>query len=154
MLLAQSYWRKEDLAAYRETLVRLCALHLKLRGAEAAWQDYEDFVRAGGKQMPAATWLELCRVAENQGSYERALDEYKALLAAYPGERQSVPAQVGAARICLKRLNRPQEALRFYEAAHASPIPHLDWDQAIQAGIREAKTALAPPKSSSATAGA
>ena len=47
-------------------------------------------------------------------------------------------------RIYLKRLNRPADALRFYEAAHASPIPHLDWQATIDKGIAEAKKALLP----------
>jgi hypothetical protein len=42
----------------------------------------------------------------------------------------------------MKKLNRPQEALSIYEAAAKSPVPHLDWDQIIQAGIKEAKAAL------------
>jgi hypothetical protein len=42
----------------------------------------------------------------------------------------------------MKRLNRPQEALALYQAAEASPVPHLDWEQHIQAGIKEAKLAL------------
>jgi hypothetical protein len=50
-------------------------------------------------------------------------------------------AQISAARICLKQLNRPKDALRLFEAASASPIPHLDWEQTIAAGIREAKAA-------------
>ena len=51
-------------------------------------------------------------------------------------------AQLGAARICLKKLNRPQEALNFFRAADASPVPHLDMEQSIQLGIKEATTAL------------
>jgi len=51
-------------------------------------------------------------------------------------------AQLSAARLCLKKLHRPQDALAIYQAAAKSPIPHLDWDQIIQAGIKEAKAAL------------
>jgi hypothetical protein len=45
----------------------------------------------------------------------------------------------------MTRLNRPQDALRLYEEAAASPVPHLDWEQNIQSGIREAKALLAAP---------
>ena len=55
-----------------------------------------------------------------------------------------VAAQMAAGRICLKQLNRPQEALAFYEAAAASPIPHLDWEQTIAAAIRDARKTLEP----------
>jgi len=45
----------------------------------------------------------------------------------------------------LKKLNRQDEAVRLYRQADASPIPHLDWDAAIQAGLKEA---LASPSAS------
>jgi tetratricopeptide (TPR) repeat protein len=108
-----------------------------------AWQDYEDFLNTGGGKMPAVTWLELCRVAENMQNFDRALSEYQKLAAAYPSEKQSLLAQIGAAKICLK-LNRAQEAVNFYEAAKNSAIPHLDWEQTIEAGLRAAKAALTP----------
>jgi len=92
--------------------------------------------------MPAGTWLDLCKGAEEKQEFERALYEYQQLAAAYPAERQALTAQLSAARLCLKRLNRPQDALALYQAAATSPIPHLDWDQHIQSGIKEAKNAL------------
>ncbi|MGZ5096330.1 MAG: hypothetical protein ACXWCH_34910, partial [Burkholderiales bacterium] len=96
----------------------------------------------GGSKMPATTWLELCKGAEEMQEFERALVEYQELTKAYPTERQSLTAQLSAARLCLKKLNRPKDALAIYQAAAASPVPHLDWETLIQAGIKEAKTAL------------
>lgn len=142
-LLQQTYWRKSDLPAYGETSAKLCAMHLKAREPALAWQDYEDFMNVGGGKMAAATWLDLCRAAENMQNLDRALSEYQKLAAAYPLEKQSLLAQIGAAKICLKQ-SRPQEALNFYEAAKNSAIPHLDWEQTIEAGIRTAKAMLAP----------
>lgn len=142
-LLQQAHWRKSDLPAYNEATVRLCAMHLKAREPDLAWQDYEDFLNTGGSKMPAATWLELCRIAENKQNLDRALSEYQKLVAAYPSEKPSLMAQIGAAKICLKQ-NRAQEALNFYEAAKNSTIPHLDWEQTIEAGLRTAKAALSP----------
>ncbi len=92
--------------------------------------------------MPAATWLELCKGAEEMQEFDRALDEYQALAQSYPGDRQALTAQLSAARLCLKKLNRPQDALALYQTAAASPIPHLDWEQHIQSGIKEAKAAM------------
>jgi membrane associated rhomboid family serine protease len=143
-LLQQTYWRKQDLAAFQEATSSLCALHLKAREPEQAWQLYEEFLNTGGGKMPAATWLELCRSAENQKLFERAVDEYKKLAAAYPSDKQCLVAQIAAGRICLKQLGRPQDALRFFEAASASPVPHLDWEQTIASGIRDAKAAGSP----------
>jgi hypothetical protein len=80
------------------------------------------------------------------------LSEYQQLAATFPSERQALTAQLGAARICMKRLNRPQDALALYQAAAASPVPHLDWEQHIQAGIKEAKLALSGGKTMSASA--
>jgi len=64
---------------------------------EAAWQNYEEFLNMGGEQMPPAIWLQLCRVREEQNDFERALDEYEKLAAAYPAERHGLMAQLGAA---------------------------------------------------------
>ncbi len=142
-LLQQIYWRVQNLPQYHEVTAKLCALHLKAREYDAAWQNYEDFLSSGGQKMPATTWLDLCRCAEEQQAYERALSEYEKLIATYPKERQSLMAQIGAGKVCMQRLNRPQDALKFFGAAKASPIPHLDWEMNIEAGIRDAKKAIA-----------
>ena len=96
--------------------------------------------------MPASTWLELCRSAEGQQNFERAVEEYDRLARAYPTERQSLLALMAAGRLSLKKFNRPAEALRFYQAAADSPVPHLDWAANIQAGIQEAQKTLAAPE--------
>jgi len=141
-LLRIVHWRNNDIPACREATAKVCELNLRAGMYEAAWQDYEEFRNLGGGNMPPAAWLEICRVAEERKDYQRALTEYQELFAAHPFERQGLMAQVAAARISLKRLNRPDEALRLYRAASASAIPHLDLEQDIEAGIREAKGAL------------
>jgi len=35
--------------------------------------------------------------------------------------------------------------LRFYKAANASRVPHLDWDSNIKAGITDAERAIGAP---------
>ena len=112
-LLRAIHWRASDIPAYREATCRLCDLHVRAREYETAWQDYEDFLNAGGERISPDVWLDLCRVPEQQQDFERAVSEYEKIAAAYPRERQSLIAQLGAARICLKRLNRSQQALRF-----------------------------------------
>ncbi len=144
-LLQQLYRRKNDLPAHRDVTIKLCQLHLKAQDGEAAWQNYQEFTSTGGERMPLPAWLELCRIAEAQQSYERAVIEYEHLAEAYPAERQAVLALLSAGRISLKKLNRPPDALRFYKAAAASPVPHLDWESNIQAGIQEAEKLLAIP---------
>lgn len=109
---------------------------------KAAWLDYEEFLNLGGDNMPPTIWLELCRVPEEVSDFKRALSEYEKLSAAYPATRQGLLAQVGAARILLTRLDRPDEALRAYEQALSSTVPHLDSEREIESGIRKAKTAL------------
>jgi hypothetical protein len=151
-LLRQIYYRQNNTTAYLEASVKTCGLRLKAHEVEAAFQDYAEFVDAGGGKMPAATWLELCKGAEEKLEFERAFNEYQSLAQSYPTERQALTAQLSAARLCLKKLNRPQDALTLYQAAAASPIPHLDWDGIIQAGIKEAKTAVSG--GAAATAGA
>ena len=151
-LLRAVYWRASNISAYREATGKLCDLHVRSREYETAWQDYEDFLNAGGESIPPDVWLDLCRVPEQQQDFERAVSEYDKLAAAYPSERQSVLAQLCAARICLNRLNRPVDALRFYEAAKTSAVPHLDLELDIQSGIRAAKDVLAQVKALSAGA--
>ena len=151
-LLRAGHWQRSDIQAYREATVTLCGLHLQAREHEAAWKDYEEFLQLGGDKMPPAIWLDLCRLPEEQQDFERAVSEYEKLAAAYPSERQSLLARLGAARICLKRLNRPQDALRFCEAVSASAVPHLDLEQDIESGIREAKNALSQVKAISSGA--
>jgi membrane associated rhomboid family serine protease len=141
-LLRAVHWRRSDVPAYREVTIKLCGLHLQAREYEAAWKDYEEFLNLGGEKMPPAIWLDLCRLPEELQDFERAVSEYGKLAAAYPSERQSLVAQLGAARICLKRLNRPQDAMRLYERASASAVPHLDLEQDIELGIREARIAI------------
>lgn len=142
-LLGQLYWRKKDLPASRETYAKLCQLHLKANDTEAVWQDYQEFRNVGGEHLPAAIWLELGRLAEAQGRFEIAVSEYENLAKAYPNEKQAILALHSGGRLALKNLNRPGEALRFYQAAAASPAPHTEWLPNIQKGILEAEKALA-----------
>ena len=152
-LLRQVYWRRQELPAYHEATAKTCELHLQAKNPEAASQDYEDFRNSGGEKLPAAPWLGICRFLEEQGNYDRALSELASLIKAYPAERHGLMAQMAAARICLKRLNRAEDALKFYHAAAQSKVPHLDLEPAIEAGIKEA-AAAAKGASKSAAAGA
>lgn len=141
-LLRQIFTRQNDTRNYLDATVKTCALHLRANEVEAAFQDYAEFLNSGGSKMPPATWLELCKGAEEMQDFERAFAEYQQVAQTYPAERQGLTAQLSAARLCLKRLKRPQDALALYQAAAASPVPHLDWEQHIQAGIKDAKAAL------------
>ena len=140
-LLRQLYWRKNNVAAYLESTIKLCQLHLKAHEQDHALQDYQEYTNAGGDRMPVATWLELCRIFEGQQNYDRAITEYARLAETYATERQSVLALLSAGRLSLKQLNRPTDALRFYQTAAKSPVPHLDWESNIQAGIQAAEKA-------------
>jgi len=152
-MLREIHRRRGDDPGYLDTAAKLCAAHLKEKNFEAAWHEYQDYQQAGGGKLPAAVWLSLCRGLEEQQNFEGALAEYEKLIAAYPTERQSLMAQLQAAGLCLRRLNRPQDALKFYEAAATSPIPHLDLDATIQLGIKSANNALMGPRASSASLG-
>jgi membrane associated rhomboid family serine protease len=150
-ILRQVHWRRNEIPAYREATAKTCELQLRANNPEGAWQDYEDFKNTGGETLPAAPWLELCRLLEERENYERALRELEGLIKTYPKERPALMAQLAAARICLKRLNRPEDALKFYKAAAESPVPHLDLETAIQAGQREAAAARGQSTASSAS---
>jgi membrane associated rhomboid family serine protease len=144
-VLRQLYWRKKDIPAHLEATAKLCQLHLKAQDAESAWQDFLEYTNAGGDRLPAATWLELCRMAEGRQNYERAVTEYVRLAKAYPTDRQALLSLLSAGRLALKQLNRPGDALLYYKAARASKVPHADWETNIQAGILAAEKAASAP---------
>jgi membrane associated rhomboid family serine protease len=141
-MLRAIHWQRNEIPACREVAGKLCVLNVDASMYEAAWLDYEEFLNLGGDKMPPTVWLELCHVPEERNDYKRALSEYEKLAATHPAERQGLMAQVGAARILLTRFDRPDEALRLYEAALASNVPHLDLEREIESGIQEAKAAL------------
>ena len=151
-MLQQIYWRKNDMPAYRAALEQLIALHLKAKETDEALQTVHDYRSAGGEKLAAANWLDLCRQLEDQQKLELAVEEYAQLAAAYPTEKQGLLAQMGAGRLCLKRLNRAGDALRYYQAAETSSVPHLDWEANIKRGIAEAQKILQEPVAAAAPA--
>ena len=142
-MLSSVYFRNGDTQSYLQAMEYVCQLHLKCHNAEAAWQDYEDYVKCGGTKMPAASWLELCRHAESMQQWDRATSEYEKLAEAWPQDRSSVLALISAGRIHQRQLNQPQQALRLYIAAQNSPAPHQDWNETIRKGV---DTAMGKPK--------
>jgi membrane associated rhomboid family serine protease len=145
VILQQVHWRRNDIPAYQKASVQLIQAQLKAHDVEAAWQTYEEFSNASGGNLPSAPWLELIRHLENQQNVDRAVAECDRLARAYPQERPSLLALLTAGRLSLKKLNRPDEALRYYKAADASPVPHLDWEANIKAGIADAERAIGTP---------
>jgi membrane associated rhomboid family serine protease len=143
-LLQKIYWRKNDIPAHRDMSIKLCQLCLKARDSESVWREFEEFTNLGGEVLPAFTWLEICRLAEEQENYERALTEYERLAKAHPTEKQSLLALMAAGRLSLKKLNRPSDAVNFYKAAAASTVPHGEWESNIQKGIQESEKVLSP----------
>jgi membrane associated rhomboid family serine protease len=137
----QICWRKGDMAGCRAALQKLVDLAVKAKDTEESLRANEDFKSAGGERLPAPVWLDLCRLIEDAQDLQQAVTEYEALATAYPNEKQGLLANLAVARICLKRLSDPQKALRFYQAAAASPIPHLDWEPTISSGIEQAQKA-------------
>ena len=152
-ILRELHWRRGETAAQQETILRLCAAHVHGNDIPSALEDYDAYLESGGETLPAGLLFDLARGLESYEQFDRAVSEYEKFLVQFPAERQSLPAQLAAARIYLKKLNRPQDALRIFKAAGSSPIPHLDWEPAIQSGIREAEAALAQPKTAGATLG-
>jgi hypothetical protein len=141
-MLQRIYWQKQDLSAQCDALAKLLALEIKANDGEGALQTFQDFKNAGGGALPAQVWLEFCRYLETQPNISRTAEEYLELAKSCPAEKQGLLAQMAAARIYLKRMNRPADALGLYEAAQASAIPHADWQATIDRGIAESKKAM------------
>jgi membrane associated rhomboid family serine protease len=142
-MLPNLYWKKGDVPAHLTAVENVCRLHVKAKDFEAAWEDYDDYGRAGGEKMPSATWMDLCRYLEDQQHWDRAAGEYEKLAAAWPTERASVLALISAARIHL-RLGNLTEAKRLYAAAQKSPVPHRDWEETIRKGLEKASGTAKP----------
>jgi len=138
-MLQRIYWQKSDIPAHQDALQKLLGLELKANDPDGALQTFQDFKNSGGEKLPAPLWLDLCRQLETRPDIERATREYEELAQAYPAEKQGLLASMAAGRMYLKRLNRPSDALRYYEAAQASPVPHPDWQSTIDRGIAEAR---------------
>jgi len=142
IILQQVQWRRSDIPAYQRASVQLIQAYLKNRDVESAWHAYEEFSNTPDAKLPAAPWLELIRHLENQQNLDRAVAECDLLAQAHPQERPALLALLTAGRLSLKKLNRPDEALRFYRAADLSAVPHLDWESNIKAGIADAERAM------------
>ncbi len=138
-MLVSLYFRKGNaIIKYQHALESLCEVQLLAANPEAAWEQYETYLKVGGRKMPAATWIQLARFAENQGNVERALAEYEGLAQAWPDDRASVLALISAGRIHLQHFGRREEAMRHYTAAQNSQVPHSDWDEVIRKGLEKA----------------
>jgi len=142
-MLQQIQWRRNDMPAYLQVTAQLLQAHLKAQDTDAALHDFEAYTASGGQQLPAPVWLEMARLFENQQHFDRAAEEFRRLADQYPSEKQSILALIAAGRLYLKKLNRPEDALKCYERASASKVPHLDWQPNIESGISDAKSALA-----------
>jgi membrane associated rhomboid family serine protease len=155
-LLSQQdiFWRKSDLGGYAQAMQKLCALHLSQRNFERAQKDYQELVETGGGLLGAETWLKFCQALEEQQEYERALGEYQELAEAYPKERQSLMALMAGARLAMNKLQRPQQALNLYQAAAESSVPHLDLDDSIEMGRKNAQAAMGTTGTAAAAAAA
>jgi len=145
MMLLKAQERKSDITGQKETLTNLCRLYLSEGDSDTAWNYYEQFTTLGGDRLPRGVWLELCRYLERNQNWDRAVTEYERFAEKNSTERASVPALVAAARICLGKLHRAPDAERFYQAAAASPVPHLDLEAEIQEGLRKCAAAAPAP---------
>jgi membrane associated rhomboid family serine protease len=141
-MLQRIYWQNNEMPTHQDALQKLLGLELKANDFEVALQTLQDFKNSGAERLSASLWLDLCRQLETQPDIERAAAEYEDLAQAYPAEKQGLLAHMAAGRMYLKRLNRPADALRSYEAAQASPVPHPDWQATIDRGLAEAKKLL------------
>jgi membrane associated rhomboid family serine protease len=136
-LLLRAQEKKQDFDGQKETLANLCRCYVTSGDMGTALSHHDQYRNLGGERLPRGVWLELCRYLEREQCWDRAAKEYEKLAEANAKERIAVPALVSAARICLLKLNRRDQAERLFKAAAESPVPHLDCDAAIQDGLRQ-----------------
>lgn len=152
-LLVSAHWKKQDMPAHNAALAQLLSAQVKAKQMDAALDTLDEATHHGlldssspatGHLPPATDFMSLCRHLESQQNFERAAAEYERYAQLFPADRMSVYALVAAARLQLKQLGNRSEAARLYRAAQASPVPHLDWDDAIARGLRDAESAPQP----------
>jgi tetratricopeptide (TPR) repeat protein len=144
LLLQQELrWRKNDRAGFAETTEKLCAHRLAKGEIEAALKDYETMVDASGSLLSPEIWYKLCQALDAQHEHERALGEYQELALTHPDHRLSLMALMNGAKLALYKLQRPQQAVKLYEAAASSPVPHMELEPTINSGLREARATQA-----------
>jgi len=132
--------KQANYTAQQETLGTLCRLYAASGNGQMAWDCYGLFENLGGKDIPAATRLELAKYLEKEQAWEPAIAQYQKIIEKQPNERTSLMALMACARICLKQ-NRIAEAEKYFNAAAASPVPHLDMDGMIAAGLKQCAAA-------------
>jgi membrane associated rhomboid family serine protease len=128
----------------RATLGDLCRVYLFAGERDLAWNCFEQFRNMGGEAMPRAVWFEMCRYAEDQKNWTRAVAEYEGFARANPEERAAVTALVSAATISLERLQRRDRAEILFRMAAKSASPHADLDRAIEEGLAKCIPVPAP----------
>jgi membrane associated rhomboid family serine protease len=144
LLMRAQDWRGDHAAERDETLPQLIRLSFATGDAGQAKQYIDQYRSIGGTQLPAATWIELCRNYEKDQLWDAAAREYEQLgQTYYATDRVSLTALMSGARIYLSKLNRPTDAERLFRAAQNSPIPHLDVDGMITQGLKECAAAQA-----------
>ncbi len=144
-LLLKAQEKKQDFEGIKHTLAGLCRYYVASGEKQAALNHYEQYLNLGGEKLTRGVWLELCRYFEGEENWGRAAIEYAKYAEANATERSSVPALVSAARIYLTKLNRRDQAERLFQAAAASPVPHLDSEAAIQEGLKQCVAASPTP---------
>jgi membrane associated rhomboid family serine protease len=137
------HWRRNNIPDYAAATEDLCAFHLSQKATDLALKDYEQLVSTAGTVPSAELWMKLCQALEEQQEYERALGEYQEIAQAYPKERQSLMALMAGAKLAMHKVQRPQQALNFYQAVENSNVPHLDLDPSVEIGMKEARLAMA-----------
>ncbi len=119
-----------------ETLGVLCRLALRSRRFDEAWRRYGEWRSADRGKLSAAEWIELCRYLEREKAYESVLRECEQLVADYPNDPAAFDAMMMAGRVNLNRMKDPAEAERWFLMARESTFSRLEFEGAIQDGLK------------------
>ena len=110
-------------------MIRLVEFQLKSQDFDGAWQSYEEYSNSGGNSMPAALWPELRFAARKTRIIWTELLRNTNCLAYCTSHRKAIPIGITVCWSYLPQEFEPSEqALKFYNAAAASAVPHAEWD--------------------------
>ena len=118
----------------------------------STWLRYNDLFSILGTSKSARSKQELQQEMDRLSAAFQS-QEHSTVLGEYafiPARPRALPYRTanflhsGWMHFCLKKLNRPAEALRNYKAAQTSVVPHLNWEANITMGFRARRKLRSP----------
>lgn len=128
-----------DTVREKRAYTRLIALYLQNNSADTALQLYDELQQRDMESaVPGALRVRLAKLMEKANLLDKAAEEYCNIYSNGQADKNSFQALLAHANLAL-RMQRKADAVRLFTIAQQSPVPHLDMDQIIAHGLRQAQ---------------